>query len=363
MKQIFPMAPILYPSAEHVSTGIPILKQTRVATFSSEEWESFTEEWVSSLKDLYSHVRRFTGSGDQGVDVAGFISDAGWKGGWDNYQCKHYDHALRQSDVWVEIGKIVYYSYKEDYPPPRKYYFIAPKGIGTKLGKLIEDPQKLKEEARKSWEQYCQNGITKTASILLEDNLLNWFENFDFSIFSTKSVLELINGHSKTPYHSVRFGGGLPPRPEVPLPPEDHDVTESRYIKQLFNAYADHLGKPINNTSELALSSKPALEKDCSRQRERFYHAEYLRNYARDTVPEGTFEKLQEEIYHGVADVHDNDHEDGLARMRATITQAAQVSITANPLTSVVQTQDRQGICHQLANEDRLIWVPTDKEM
>lgn len=361
MKPISPGAPILCPSAEHVSTGIPIPKTVRVTTFSPAEWESFTEEWVSSLKDSYVRVARHSGSGDKGVDVVGFISDVGWEGGWDNYQCKHYDHPLYPSDIWVEIGKVIYYSYKGEYPPPRSYYFIAPRNLGTNLGKLIEKPEKLKEEARKNWAAHCQNKITETSNILLEGDLLNWFEAFDFSIFSTKSVVILIEDHAKTPFHAVRFGGSLPPRPRVPLPPEDHDITESRYIKHLLNAYANHLGTSINSISELASSSKPSLKKDFSRQRERFYFAEYLRNYARDTVPEGTFERLQEEVYHGVADVHDDDHVDGLARMRATITQAAQVSTISNPLSSVVQTQDRQGICHQLANEDRLIWVPTDE--
>ena len=363
MKPISPGAPVSCPSAEHVSTGIPIPKPMRVITFSPAEWESFTQEWASSLKDLYVRVARHTGSGDQGVDVAGFVNDGGWEGGWDNYQCKHYDHPLRPSDIWVEVGKIVYYSYKGEYPPPRKYYFIASRDIGTKLGKLIEAPDKLKEEARKNWESSCENGITETSSIPLEGDLLSWFEDFDFSIFSSKSVVELIEGHSKTSFHSVRFGGGLPPRPEVPIPPEDHDATESRYIKQLLNAYADHLGTPINNISDISVSSKPSLKKDFSRQRERFYHAEYLRNYARDTVPEGTFERLQKEMYHGVVDIYDDNHADGLARMRATVTQAAQVSIISNPLASVVQTQDRQGICHQLANDDQLIWVSTDEEV
>ena len=363
MKPISQGAPVSCSSAEHVSTGIPIPKPMRVTTFSPAEWESFTQEWANSLEDLYVRVARHTGAGDQGIDVAGYVSNAGLRGQWDNYQCKHYENPLRPSDVWVELGKTIYYSYKGEYPAPRKYYFIAPRGIGTSLEKLLENPQKLKQDLKDNWEKYCQDRLTKTISVPLQGTLLNWFQKFDFSIFSTKSVVELIDGHSKTPFHSVRFGGGLPPRPEVPLPPENHDVTESHYIKQLFNAYADHLGTPINNISELAASLKPSLKKDFSRQRERFYNAEYLRNYARDTVPKGTFERLQSEIYHGVADIHDNDHADGLARMKAIVTQAAQVATMSNPLASVVQAQDRQGICHQLANENQLIWVPTDKEV
>jgi hypothetical protein len=347
------------PSSAHVYSGIPIPKPIRVTTFSPAEWESFTHEWTSSLKDIYIRVERYTGAGDQGVDIAGFISDRGWDGGWDNYQCKHYDRPLTPSDVWVEIGKIIYYSYKNEYPSPRKYYFIASRGVGTKLGKLLESPEKLKEETRNNWKKYCQTQITETNSIFLEDDLLAWFEAFNFSVFSTKSVVDLINEHAKTPFHSVRFGGGLPPRPNVNPPPEEHEVVESRYIQQLFNAYSDNLERPVNCVSELSLQ----LSCDFLRQRERFYHAESLRNFARDTVPDGTFESLQDEIFYAVIDICENEHKDGLARMKATISHAATVPVGSNPLKSALRVQDQQGICHQLANKDRLLWVPTDEEV
>jgi hypothetical protein len=188
---------------------------------------------------------------------------------------------------------------------------------------------------------------------------MDWFEDFDFSIFSTKSVVKLIEGHAKTPFHSVRFGGGLPCRPEPSSPPEEHDVRESRYIQHLFSAYSDSIRTDVRCVSDLS----PSLNSDYLRQRERFYHAESLRNFARDTVPDGTFEKLQEEVFHGVIDTCTSSHQDGLARMRATLSQAAHISTVSNPLGSVVKTQDRQGICHQLANEDKLLWIPTSKEV
>lgn len=355
---ISPGIPKVYPSADHVFNGIPIPKPSRVAGFSPEEWESFTEEWASSLQD-YPCVRRFGGSGDQGIDIVGFITDARWDGGWDNYQCKRYNTSLCASDIWVEIGKIIYYSYKGEYPPPRKYYFVASKGVGTTLQKLLGNPEKLKQQAQANWEKHCQNKITINNILHLEDDLLDWFNKFDFSIFSEKSVLELIDGHAKTGYHSVRFGGGLPPRPEVIPPPQEHHDEESGYIQQLFDAYSDHKGIPVNHISDIPSD----LNQDFLRQRERFYHAESLRNFARDTVPDGTFNNLQKEVFHGVIDICNNPHIDGLARMRATVTQSANISISSNPLASVVQVQDRQGICHQLANEHQLIWVPKDGEV
>lgn len=134
MKLIAPDTLTAYPSVAYVSSGVPIPKPLRVTTFSPGEWESFTEEWATSLEQSYARVARFGGSGDLGVDVVGFVGDT-WKTGWDNYQCKHYDHPLRPSDIWIEIGKIIYYSYKNEYTVPRKYYFVASQNVGTSLQK------------------------------------------------------------------------------------------------------------------------------------------------------------------------------------------------------------------------------------
>ncbi len=51
------------PSTMHIQDGLPIPKSVRVQSFSPAEWEEFTEEWASYLKNEYITVRRFGGSG------------------------------------------------------------------------------------------------------------------------------------------------------------------------------------------------------------------------------------------------------------------------------------------------------------
>jgi len=356
LKEIKPEPPAAQASSAHVHSGVPLPKAARVRTFAPADWEEFIEEWATSLGMFYSKVRRFGGSGDLGVDIAGFVSSAGFMGVWDNYQCKHYGHPLRPSDIWVEIGKIIYYSSMGEYVPPRQYYFVCSQGIGTSLEKLLNDPDKLKNQAQLNWEKHCQAGITDTCAVPLESNLLAFFNTFDFKIFSSKSLIELIDGHATTGYHTVRFGGGLPLRPAAGTPPTEPTPDESRYIRQLLDAYSDHLGAPLATPADL--NCNPAFSRDFLRQRERFYHAESLRNFARDTVPEGTFDALQDEVYHGVVDVCEGSYTNGFERMKATVAQAAQVALTSNALAPATKSQDRQGICHQLANDDRLSWVP-----
>src|SRR6187402_1055883 len=355
LKAIAPSPLTHSPSSLHVEAGVPIPKPQRVMIFSPEEWESFTEEWASTLEEHYEKVRRFGGAGDLGIDIAGLCSNKGFEGVWDNYQCKRYDHPLRPSDVWIEIGKVVYYSFKGQYTPPRKHLFVCSRGIGTTLEQLLNKPTELKVRAKEAWATHCQNQITSTGPVVLTGALKSHFDSLDFSLFSSVSVVEMLKTHSRTSFHAVRFGGGLPSRPNVGEMPDAPTASESRYIRYLLDAYSDHLGHQLADPQDL--DNHLGLKRDFLRQRERFYHAESLKNFARDTVPEGTFDELKDEIYYGVVDVCESDHASGLERMRETMTHAAAVSSTSNALSSVIKTQDRQGICHQLANDDRLTWV------
>ncbi|HHD7473746.1 TPA: ABC-three component system protein [Klebsiella oxytoca] len=359
LRDIQPKGSCDVPSSSHIQTGLPIPKTVRVKFFSPDEWESFTEEWASHLKNEYITARRFGGSGDLGIDIAGFCSDEGFQGQWDNYQCKRYDHPLRPSDIWVEIGKIIYYSYLGRYTPPRKHYFVCSQGVGTSFEQLLNKSTVLKEKTIENWDNYCLTGITSTTDIPLTGGLRAYLETFDFTIFSSKSIVELIEIHAQTGFHSVRFGGGLPCRPNPTSPPVIPAENESRYIRQLLDAYGDHLGTNLSDAAALEPHSR--FKHDYLRQRERFYHAESLKNFARDTVPAGTFDALQDEIYHGVIDVCEDCHLNGFARMKATITQASTIAVTSNPLVSSIKTQDRQGTCHQLANDNRLNWVPDNE--
>lgn len=134
-KAIVPKEIVHAASADHVQAGLPIPKAARVQIFSPDDWEGFTEEWASSLTG-YAIVRRFAGSGDMGLDVAGFTDAAGFSAPWDNYQCKRYDHPLRPADIHVEIGKIIYYSWLGEYTVPRRHYFAASRDVGTTAAKL-----------------------------------------------------------------------------------------------------------------------------------------------------------------------------------------------------------------------------------
>jgi hypothetical protein len=171
----------------------------------------------------------------------------------------------------------------------------------------------------------------------------------------------MIEQHATTPFHAVRFGGGLGTRPEPEIPPEDTVSMDHRYVRQLLSVYAHSIGDDQQPPDLSLLDKDNSIRNHFRRQRERFYHAESLRNFSRDTVPPGVFEALQDDIFDGVVDVCESPHACGMDRLNATMSQAATVTVDASPLASVTRTRDKQGMCHQLVNDCRLSWSDHDE--
>jgi hypothetical protein len=67
-----------------------------------------------------------------------------------------------------------------------------------------------------------------------------------------------------------------------------------------FDPHAKREKHPFRNRNQLATSAVHLSHLD--RAREDFYRAESLRVFSRATVPEGTFETLQDEVFSGVVD-------------------------------------------------------------
>ena len=143
-------------------------------------------------------------------------------------------------------------------------------------------------------------------------------------------------------------------RPEPTKPPAQIAEDEVRYVTQLQEAYADSNDITVD---EFDLEKFPELERHFHRQRESFYFAESLKNFARDSVPPGTYDELQKDMLSGVIDVAEDDYEDGLARLKEVTKASKFVPLDANGLFQVIRIRDRFGICHQLANVDELTWV------
>ncbi|MGE6699476.1 ABC-three component system protein, partial [Hyphomonas sp. NPDC076900] len=355
------------PAAAQVTAGIPIPPTRIIEIYSPDEWEEFTEEWLYYHKSTgeYQSVRRYSGPGDLGLDVVAFTKPEDFNGEWHSYQCKHYDHPLTPGDIRTEVAKIIFHSFKKSppfnqaFPLPSRHMFIAPRGCGITVARWLKDPNRFKAEVRDWWLAKGLPNIGASLDVQFDGEFLNYYDAFDFSIFGDKSKLEIMEEHKQTAFHTTRFGGGLPARDQALAPPTSPSAEESAYIKKLFDTYTEQTGVTVNDRTSLL--GHATLLHHYDRQRELFYHAESLRNFARDRTPDGTFEGLKGDIFHGVIDVCEATHPNGLDRLRAAITSAGGLDISGSALASVTHIPDKQGICHHLANEDRLTWVLKDE--
>lgn len=343
------------PTAALILSGPPIEPLTRLMTYHSDEWEKFINEWVTCLPAKYVSVQCFTGSGDKGVDVAAFTDANQLLGAWHNYQCKHYPKSLGPADAYLEIGKCLWYSFCGEFNPPSRYFFVAPRGVSTKLGLILANERKLREELNKVWEKSIATNITSTETVKLAGDFKTYVDTFDLSIFEAAAPLTILEQHRETHYHVQRFGGGLPPRPRISSLPETIETHESVYTKKLFAAYSEHSGAKIQTPTDFSGHKK--LQEHFNRSREAFYHSESLRIFVRDKTEPGTFESLQDEVHDAVADTCDAEHRDGYARIVAVTDKAQSLKLDAHPLSPSTFPRDLKGICHQLANDDRLDWT------
>lgn len=363
LQELKPPSPQPRLTPEEILKGPSIRPEQHVQLYNDRDFEDFIRDWAYhhlQKSGLYQGVRRFGGAGDLGRDVVGFLELPLKANRFDIYQCKHRKSGLTPGEMWVEFAKLCVFTYKGRFPIPRLYYVVGPHDVGSSLGDLLDSPETLREKLISAWPKKCASEVSKGKTYNLEGELLKYVESFPFDRVRNKPIHEIIDEFRTTARFPGRFGGGLKPFPVADdVPPEDLQAGETRYVEQLLAAYSDHAGQPYVSVD--ALESTQFLG-DLRRQRERFYSAETLRRFARDNQPAAApYEDISGQMYSGVIDRVLTPFSSGYRRMLETMTTAAQVVITNHPLTSYLKPQSKQGICHQLANEDRIQWVPDDE--
>ena len=342
-------------SARQIFSPTGLSPKQIVSAYSPEQWEAFIDEWISGLKLDYFEVQRFSGAGDKGRDVVGFVSDPVATSEWDCYQCKRYaNRPLRPADVWVEIGKICHYSLNGDYTLPRKYRFVAPHDVGPSLRDLLLKPQELKEELFNNWATNCERGITAEVTIPLTPAMRQHIDGIDFSIFGYSPLVRVIEQHMKSPYWATRFQVAVPPRPAVSEPPSTPTDQETKYIRHLLNAYGEAENRNIAALDEL--EAFPKYNSHLKRSRQWFFHAEALNRFSRDHYPPGAFEGLKQQILDGVVDACERQFSHGFEKVCTVTDRAAELVLGNSSLAPLAAVADKKGICHHLANEDKLKW-------
>ena len=323
-----------------------------VFTYDPDEFEEFVKEWVPALEPQYVRVERHGGSGDHGIDVAGYLTPRGLEGGWHNYQCKHYGNALAWATAAAEMRKMFAGVVLGHFTLPERYVFVAPI-IGPRLVRRLAKPTEARQEFLNDLAATTDKIITLLTSEQRQE-VRDLAEQSDFSMFETIDMDKMLEQHRTTPHWVARFPQMPPPRPANLAPPVHHTPDEARYIQQLLEVYRERWGEDADTLERVAGHAEASI--NLSRQREAFFAAESLRLFARDATPAGHFEAVLQDVYDIVVEVADGTYDFGWQRLRDVLAAAGQVQLTETILSSYVRPADRKGVCHQLANDDRLIW-------
>lgn len=327
-----------------------IIKEIR--SYTSDEWDLLIEEALRGLAKSYFEVKRFAQTGDKGRDLVAFHTSAKFDGAWDNYQCKHYEKPLDPPRACREIAKIIFYTHRKDFSVPSKMLFCAPRDMSQELNDLLGSPSKLKQYIRDHWNSGYSKHIVDNNTVFLGGELLSYFENFDFDIFTSYQTSELIGDHRKTAFWVSRFGGLLP-APPAPIIPSAVQIYEAGYITQLLEVYGEQESCSYSTCDEL----QAPWRSDFDSQRERYFRAEALGRAYRDETPVGTLDALFDDIHAAVEPVSRVHATDGYERLNRCLSQAAAFT-PSGLLSQHANAKVKQGICHHLANDARLRWIP-----
>jgi hypothetical protein len=344
----------LTPSAQPVSTSIltpPVVLQT----YDDAEWERFVLEWVEGATPAYVHFDRIGGAGDKGRDIVAYTGQPNTPCDLDVFQCKHYDHPIMPSEIWRELGKLCVYTERGDYRVPRKYRIVAPRGVGGSLGDLLTKPDDLRRGLIQNWDSKCRDSIIAGQTFPLAGSLLTYVQSFDFTIVGYIPVNQLLEQHKRTSHWGRRFPPVRRNRPEPGAVPAEAADARLLYVRRLLEAYSEHAGTAIADPDSLQADSEH--HKHFGRNAEYFWSAECLNRFYREAVSLGAFDNLKTQVFDGVIETAERSPASGLDRLSATLEQAVRVQLADDDCKPYIYPRDVKGVCHHLANDDKLKWV------
>jgi hypothetical protein len=324
-----------------------------ILALTDDQLEKFVREWANCKKE-YVEVQRFTGPGDMGRDVVGYLTNRRHDGPWHNYQCKQYARTLPTALGLAELGKILYYSHYGEFTLPTAYFFVAPRGVNRHLRRYISRPAELKAVLLTKWDEFCARAIAEGQTFPLTSELRAHISSWDPSSVKSISLDEILTDSAAKRVLQSWFGVDPGPAP-AGIVPHDIEEHEMPYIQQLLDAYGERehctMGKEDAQTHSVH-------GVHLKRQRERFFDADAFQRFYRDNTMQADIDILHHDMRHGIAETHGADHPDSLSRVDAVMIQAAIVS-PSGALARHARVAVKQGICHHFANEGTLTWCKT----
>lgn len=328
----------------------------RLQEIDDTELEEFIELWVDRKSKQYVRVERIGASNDKGRDVIGFLSERSHDGPWDLYQCKRKTRGgkLGTPEAMAELGKLFHHHVEGAYQTlPMAYVFVAPRGVVGPLRDLILNPSMLGPYLVKHWHDQCATHITAKKIVSLTPAILAAIETFDFARVSYLTAPMIVKDPAAAPALS-KVLGLIPDEAPPGAVPDAIQDEELAYIDQLRQVYGEAAGTVFASADDIL--AHPSHGEHLRRQRTRFFEAASFSRFHRDNTAPGALDTFRDDIFHGVIEVYCETHTSHLHRVDAVMKHAGQTQVSL--LGRVTRIPVRQGMCHHLANEGRLKWIP-----
>ena len=291
-----------------------------ISVLNAAELEDFVDDWLEQrYKDYHSH-ERWSGTGDRGRDVTGYVTDRRMDGPWDNYQCKQLSTKLSEKALFVELGKIFMHSAAGTYSLPRAYTFVAPLGVVRKVREFVAHPDTLKQAFLDLWNTYIADDLVENATVTLSPEIEGKIRAFNFAQVHWLDASRLAKDPACMPALVKWFDAdpGQSPRGIVPDAIQDN---ESAYLSQLVCIYEER-GPGTYADPEAALAC-PTHGEHLRIQRTRFFDATAFDRFYRDSTPVDFVKTFRHEVHSGVVDVHQDEHSSKFTRLNKVMQQAA----------------------------------------
>jgi hypothetical protein len=328
----------------------------RLQEIDDAELEEFIELWLEHKSGQYVRVERIGAANDNGRDVVGFSSVRGHEGPWDLYQCKRKTRGgkLGTPEAMTELGKLFHHHVEGSYRTlPMAYVFVTPRGLVGPLRDLMLNPSTLGPHLIAHWDEHCATRITEKKTVALTPEIRAAINTFDFARVTYLTAPLIVKDPAAAPALS-KVLGLIPDEAPPGAAPAAIQVEELPYIDQLRQVYGEASGTAFVTADDVFVH--PDHGDHLRRQRTRFFEAASFSQFHRDNTAPGALEVFQNDIHHGVIEVYTDTHDSRLHRVNAVMKHAGLTQISL--LGRLTGVPVRQGMCHHLANEGRLKWIP-----
>jgi hypothetical protein len=324
----------------------------QITALPDERLEAFVSDWLANRKKDYHSHERWSGAGDMGRDVVGYVTSRRHEGEWDNFQCKQLLVRLSEASAFIELGKIFMHAANGEYTLPRAYYFVAPRGVVRNVQAFIAHPERFRQAFLDRWDTMVASRLVENATVPLTDGIRVAISSFNFEMVHSFDAVRLVADPSAKPA-LVHWFNDDPGAAPLGVAPDLVQEEEAVYVGQLMDLYTQRSGLTFSGPNDALQHADWGTH--FRNQRTRFFEAAEFDRYYRDSTPTDYLLTFKEELYHGVVDVYTDTHKDGLERVTRVLAQAASV-LPSGVLGRHARIPVKQGACHHFANEGRMPW-------